>query len=128
MGCWPHESNKGNPFIVMHHFTGTGSGLAPFEFDQHGWGLNALHFVLTKVTTPMRLGSTCVETDSVLFRFRLATQSLNVCAGLLFHAILFIQCEVRNPHPEHKESNEDYTNHHLLKQGLFFHAFFSCMS
>jgi hypothetical protein len=25
------------------------------RFHQHGWGLNALHFVLTKVTVPMRL-------------------------------------------------------------------------
>jgi hypothetical protein len=57
-----------------------------------------------------------IETDSVLFRFRFVTQLGNVCAGALLCAILFVQCEVRNPHPKHEERNEHYTNHHLLKQ------------
>jgi hypothetical protein len=39
MGCWPHESSKGYPFIASGRFTGTVSGLSPFGFDQHGWGL-----------------------------------------------------------------------------------------
>lgn len=72
-------------------------------------------------TFPMRDGSTCVETDSVLFRFRFATQASDISTRVLLRALLFSQCEVWNPCGKHENQSHHCTNYDLLKQCFFSH-------
>ena len=70
------------------------------------------------------VGSTCVETDSVLFRLRFATESLCVCGRRLVGALFLSQSEVWNPCHQHKNQSHHYTNRDLFQQCFFSHFLF----